>query len=72
MSKLLKMDKSGHSTAAQWRADHPNEVKSAKEVFNDLKDRKYGLFTQGDNPRKLDQFDASAEEIVAVAPLVGG
>ena len=41
MSRLIRMDHTGHTTLAEWRADDPEAVEAAVEAFRRELDRGY-------------------------------
>ncbi len=65
MSKLIRMDHTGHSTLAEWSADDPAAVEAAVEAFRRELDRGY-LGTVSTGPGHADQV----RELPLDAPLV--
>jgi hypothetical protein len=70
---LCKMDSSGDKRIA-WFPDEPDEIKKAKEEFDDLKAKGWSFFTVGlaGKKEKITKFNADAAQIIAVPPLKGG
>jgi len=54
MSKLVRMDQTGHTTLAEWRADDPEAVERAVEAFRAELERGYfGMVSTGpDTPSR--------------------
>ena len=48
MSRLIRMDQTGHTTLAQWTADDPEAVEAAVAAFREELDRGYfGMVSTG-------------------------
>jgi hypothetical protein len=65
MSKLIRMDHTGHSTVAEWSADDPAAVESAVRAFRRELDRGY-LAMVSAGPGQAEQV----RELPVDAPLV--
>jgi hypothetical protein len=68
------LDRSGH-TSISWDADNPDEVRTARAVFDEMREKGYRAFTvgrRGERGSRLDSFDPRAEEIMLVPQLQGG
>ena len=52
MSRLIRMDHTGHSTLAEWTPDDPAAVESAVQAFRAELDRGYlAMVSTGPGPR---------------------
>ena len=74
MSKLQIMDSSGDKTV-RWRKDRPNEVRRAKEQFDEHIGKgylAYRLAEGGGEGEQLHRFDSNAERIILAPPISGG
>ena len=74
MSKLIRMDHTGHSTVAEWTADDPAAVEAAVRAFAEELDRGYlAMVTAG--PGKAEQvreLPLDADLVILRLPLSGG
>jgi hypothetical protein len=74
MSKLIRMDHTGHSTVAEWAADDPAAVEAAVKAFRDELDRGYlAMVTSG--PGQAEQvrtLPVDAELVILRLPISGG
>ena len=74
MSRLIRMDRTGHSTLAEWRADDPAAVEAAVEAFRRELDLGYlAMVTTG--PGKAEQvreLPVDADIIILRRPIAGG
>jgi hypothetical protein len=74
MPRLIRMDRTGHSTLAEWRADDPVAVEAAVEAFRRELDRGY-LAMVATAPGKAEQvreLPADAETVILRRPIAGG
>ena len=74
MSRLIRMDRTGHSTLAEWRADDPAAVEAAVEAFRRELDLGYlAMVTTG--PGKAEQvrdLPVDADTVILRRPIAGG
>jgi hypothetical protein len=74
MSRLIRMDRTGHSTLAEWRADDPATVEAAVEAFRRELDLGYlAMVTTG--PGKAEQvreLPVDADTVILRRPIAGG
>ncbi len=74
MSRLIRMDRTGHSTLAEWRADDPAAVEAAVEAFRRELDSGYlAMVTTG--PGKAEQvreLPVHADTVILRRPIAGG
>lgn len=74
MSKLIRMDHSGHSTLAEWTADDPAAVEAAVEAFKAELDRGY-LAMVSTGPGRAEQvreLPLDAPLVILRLPICGG
>ncbi len=74
MSKLIRMDHSGHSTVAEWTADDPATVEAAVRALRDELDRGYlAMVTAGPGQaEQVRELPVNAELVILRLPLCGG
>lgn len=68
------MDSTGH-TKHIWNADKDEEVVAARELYNSLTKKGYRAFhvkKDGEEGKPMSGFDAEAEKMILVPPIVGG
>jgi hypothetical protein len=74
MSKLIRMDHTGHSTVAEWTADDPAAVEAAVTAFRAELERGYlAMITAG--PGKAEQvreLPLDADLVILRLPISGG
>jgi hypothetical protein len=74
MARLIRMDRTGHSTVAEWRADDAVAVEAAVEAFRRELDRGYlAMVTTG--PGKAEQvreLPVDADTVILRRPISGG
>lgn len=74
MSKLIRMDRTGHSTLAEWSADDPAAVEAAVEAFRRELDRGYlGMVTTGPgHAEAVRELPVEAPLVILRLPISGG
>ena len=74
MSRLIRMDHTGHSTLAEWEASDPVAFEAAVEAFRQELDRGYfGMVATGEG--KAEQVTAlpvDADLVIMRLPISGG
>jgi hypothetical protein len=74
MPRLIRMDRTGHSTLAEWHADDAAAVDAAVEAFRRELDRGYlAMVTTG--PGKAEQvreLPVDADTVILRRPIAGG
>jgi hypothetical protein len=68
------MDTTG-DTRITWFPDDEEEIKKAKKKFDELKDKGWSFFTVEavtGKGKKVESFDSSLSQIIAVPPIAGG
>jgi len=74
MSKLIRMDHTGHSTLAEWSADDPVAVEAAVDAFRAELDRGY-LAMVSSGPGRAEQvreLPVDADLVILRLPISGG
>jgi hypothetical protein len=62
-------------TKTAWNPTHPDEVESARELFNSLKKKGFLIYASKDDGKKgevMHEFDPKAGKLIAVPRVVGG
>jgi hypothetical protein len=74
MSRLVRMDRTGHTTLAQWTADDPDAVEAAVEAFRAELDRGYfAMVTTGPgHAEQVRELPLEAELVILRLPISGG
>lgn len=74
MGIITKLDRTGHSTLAEWKKDDKIQIRTAEEVFSDLQKTGHALADISDpaESKFITKFDPEATEITAVPQLQAG
>ena len=74
MSKLIRMDQTGHSTLAEWTADDPASVEAAVQAFRTELDRGYfGMVSTGPgHAEQVRELPVDAPLVILRLPISGG
>ena len=74
MSRLIRMDHTGHSTLAEWTADDPVAVEVAVAAFQAELDRGFfGMVTTGEgHAEQVKQLPIDAGLVILRRPIAGG
>lgn len=74
MSKLIRMDQTGHSTVAEWTADDPAAVEAAVKAFREELDRGYmAMVTTGPgHAEQVTELPVDAPMVILRLPIAGG
>lgn len=74
MSKLIRMDHTGHSTVAEWTAGDPAAVEAAVAAFRAELDRGYlAMVTAGPGQaEQVRELPLNAELVILRLPIAGG
>jgi hypothetical protein len=74
MSRLVRMDRTGHTTLAEWTADDPQAVQDAVDAFRrELEDGCFAMVSTG--PGKAEHVRAlpvDADLVILRRPIAGG
>ena len=74
MSRLVRMDRTGHTTVAEWRADDPAAVEAAVEAFRAELDRGYfAMVSTGEGHAEMVRdLPLDADLVILRLPISGG
>ena len=74
MSKLVRMDQTGHTTVAEWRTGDPAAVDAAVEAFRRELDRGYfAMVTTGPgHAEQVRELPVDADLVILRLPISGG
>ena len=74
MSRLIRMDHTGHSTVAEWTADDPAAVDAAVEAFRAELDRGYlAMISAGPGQaEQVRELPVDADLVILRLPIAGG
>jgi hypothetical protein len=74
MSRLIRMDPTGHTTLAQWSSDDPEAVEAAVEAFRQELDRGYyGMVSTGEgHAEQVRELPIDADLVIMRLPISGG
>ena len=74
MSRLIRMDNTGHSTLAEWTTDDPEAVERAVAAFRAELDRGYfGMVSTGPgHAEQVRELPVDAELVIMRLPISGG
>jgi hypothetical protein len=74
MSRLIRMDHTGHTTLAEWAADDPEAVEAAVQAFRDELDRGYfGMVSSGEGrAEQVRELPLDADLVILRLPISGG
>jgi hypothetical protein len=74
MARLIRMDRNGHSTLAEWEATDPASVEAAVVAFRRELDRGYlAMVTTGPgHAEQVRELPVDAETVILRLPISGG
>jgi hypothetical protein len=74
MSRLIRMDHTGHTTLAEWTADDPAAVDAAVLAFRAELDQGYfGMVSTGEgHAEQVRDLPVDAELVIMRLPISGG
>lgn len=74
MSRLIRMDHSGHTTLAEWTSQDPAAYEAAVEAFRRELDAGFiGVVSEGEgHATQVDSLPADAELVILRRPIAGG
>ena len=74
MSRLIRMDHTGHSTLAEWTAGDAESAEAAVAAFRaQLDEGYYGVVTEGEGAaRQVHELPLDAELVILRRPIAGG
>jgi|GEM_PF-791758 len=74
MSKLIRMDDTGHTTLAEWTKDDPARIEAAVAAFRaELECGSIGMVTTGPGQAEMvRELPVEAELVIMRRPIAGG
>lgn len=74
MSRLIRMDHTGHTTLAEWSAEDPAAVERAVTAFrSELDAGFYAVVTEGEgHARQVQELPLDASLVILRRPIAGG
>ena len=74
MSRLIRMDQSGHTTLAQWTADDALSAEAAVAAFRaELDQGYYALVSHGEGrAEQVHELPLDADVVILRRPIAGG
>lgn len=74
MSRLIRMDRTGHSTLAEWTADDPEAIEAAVVAFRAELDRGYfAMVSTGEgHAEQVTELPVGAGLVILRLPIAGG
>jgi hypothetical protein len=74
MSRLIRMDSTGHSTLAEWSAGDADAADAAVRAFREQLDQGYyAVVTQGEgHAEQVRELPLDAELVILRRPIAGG
>jgi hypothetical protein len=74
MSRLIRMDQTGHTTLAEWNAHDAEAVEAAVRAFREELDRGYfGMVSTGEGQaEQVRELPVDADLVIMRLPISGG
>ena len=74
MSRLIRMDRTGHTELARWRADDPASVQAAVTTFREqLKEGYFAVVSEGEGrAAQVRELPVEAPLVILRRPIAGG
>ena len=74
MSRLIRMDHTGHTTLAEWTADDPEAVDAAVRAFRaELEQGYFGMVSTGEGQaEQVRDLPLDADLVIMRLPISGG
>jgi hypothetical protein len=74
MARLIRMDRTGHTTLAEWTAGDEASVEAAVTAFRAQLDAGYyAVVSEGEGrARQVEELPAHAELVILRRPIAGG
>jgi hypothetical protein len=74
MSRLVRMDRTGHTTLAEWTAEDPEAVEAAVVAFRAELDRGYfAMVSTGEgHAEQVKELPVGADLVILRLPISGG
>jgi hypothetical protein len=74
MSRLIRMDHTGHTTLAEWTTDDPEAVEEAVRAFRaELEQGYFGMVSTGEGQaEQVRELPLDADLVIMRLPISGG
>ena len=74
MSRLIRLDQSGHTTLAEWTAENPEAIEAAVAAFREELDRGYfAMVSTGEgHAEQVRELPVDADLVIMRLPISGG
>jgi hypothetical protein len=74
MARLIRMDRTGHSTLAEWQIDDPASIEAAVEAFREQLDQGYFAMvsTGPGHAEQVRELPLHAQTVILRLPIAGG
>ena len=74
MSRLIRMDHSGHTTLAEWTTDDPEAVEAAVQAFRaEVEQGYFGMVSTGEGQaEQVRELPLDADLVIMRLPISGG
>jgi hypothetical protein len=74
MARLIRMDRTGHTTLAEWTAADEDAIETAAAAFREQLDAGYyAVVNQGEGrAEQVTELPADAELVILRRPIAGG
>jgi hypothetical protein len=74
MARLIRMDRTGHTTLAEWTAADEDAIEAAAAAFREQLDAGYyAVVSQGEGrAEQVTELPADAELVILRRPIAGG
>jgi hypothetical protein len=74
MPRLIRMDQTGHTTLAEWRAADPDSVEAAVAAFRaELERGSFAVVSEGEgHATQVRELPVDAELVIMRRPIAGG
>jgi hypothetical protein len=74
VSRLIRMDQSGHTTLAEWTADDPRAIEAAVAAFRaELDQGYYAVVSEGEgSAEQVRELPVDAPLVILRRPIAGG
>jgi hypothetical protein len=74
MSRLVRMDQTGHTTLAEWTAEEPEAIEAAVAAFRaELEQGYFAVVSHGEgSAEQVTELPVDAQLVILRRPIAGG
>jgi hypothetical protein len=74
MSRLIRMDQSGHTTVAEWTAEDPASIEAAVDAFRaELDEGYFAVLSESEGrAEQVHELPVDASLVILRRPIAGG